>query len=214
MPTKELISHIKTLFHRERISHCLKAVALTAYQAGLGYRLVSRILAAYGSTVSHIAVRDWVLRCQDLPLAVRKGRRKRIACDEKILPINGQQFYVWIVVDIATEEVLAFHVSRGASIFDAVYVIKSALHFCRGKMPRLFTDRGVMYRAAASMCHLNHTIICFGPRSSVERSIRHVAQTLERLGASYRNTQSVLQKLTRWVTAVMPLRILVRQCLT
>jgi transposase-like protein len=214
MPATAFLQRIKRLFQRERVAHRLKAVALAAYAAGLGYRLAARVLAAFGCTVSHWSVRDWVLRCHKWPLACRKRRRKRLACDEKILRINGQQFYIWIVVDIMTEEVLAFHVSRGATIFDAVVVLKSALRFCRGKLPRVFTDEAIMYPGALKMLGLRHTLCTFGPRSAAERAIRQVASILHRVGASYRNNRHVLCWLTRWVSATMPLRSQVNQCLT
>ena len=46
---------------------------------------------------------------------------------------------MWIVIDIKTEEVLAFRLSQGATIIGAVFVLKEALKYCKGK-PRVFTD--------------------------------------------------------------------------
>jgi len=53
-----IIAHIKDLFFRERILHVFKAVALVAYQCGLGYGLTARVLEAFGIKVSAISIRD------------------------------------------------------------------------------------------------------------------------------------------------------------
>ena len=185
---EEIIARIKNLFLRERISHALKAVALVAYQCGLGYGLAARVLEAFGVVVSATSVRNWVMKCEELEINPEKKRRKRLAVDETIVVINKVKWYVWLVVDIKTEEVLAFHVSQHASIFDATYVIKEALRYCIGK-PRIFTDDGLWYDSAIKKFNLKHTIVCFGPRSAVERAFSQIAVRLEIIGKSYRNSE-------------------------
>jgi transposase-like protein len=216
MSIKEgILTHIKDLFFRERILHIFKAVALVAYHCGLGYGLTSRVLEAFGIKVSAISVRDWVMRCESIELTPQKVRRKRIAVDETIVVINKAKYYVWIVVDIATEEILAFHVSKGATIFDAVYVIKEALQFCKGK-PRVFTDDGAFYGSALKILRLKQTVVCFGPRSAVERAFSKLGPRMEIIGKGYRNSPAefVLERLRRWVEAMMNLTKMVKRSLT
>ena len=206
---EKILAHIKNLFFRERILHIFKAVALVAYQCGLGYGLAARVLEALGVMVSATSVRNWVLRCEDITLTPNKIRRKRIAVDKAIVVINKAKYYVWIIVDITTEEVLAFHVSKGATIFDAVYVIKEALQYCRGK-PRVFTDDANFYDSALRILNLKHTVVCFGPRSSVERAFSKLAVRLEIIGKSYRNSENVLEKLRGWVSAMRNLTDMIK----
>jgi len=142
-------------------------------------------------------------------------RRKRIAIDETIVVINKAKYYVWIVVDITTEEILAFHVSKGATIFDAVYVIKEALQYCKGK-PRVFTDDGVFYGSALRILRLNRTVVCFGPRSCVERAFSRLGPRMEIIGKGYRNSPAefILERLRRWVEAMMNITEMVKRSLT
>jgi len=210
-----IIAHIKNLFFRERILHIFKAVALVAYQCGLGYGLVARVLEALSIKVSATSVRNWVMKCESIEINPNKIRRTRIAVDETIVVINKAKYYVWIVVDIATEEILAFHVSKGATIFDAVYVVKEALQHCKGK-PRVFTDDGSFYGSALRILRLKQTIVCFGPRSSVERAFSRLGPRMEIIGKGYRNSPAefMLSWLRRWVTAFMNLGKVIERSLS
>lgn len=210
-----ILAHIKTLFLRERVLHTLKVVALVAYQCGLGYGLVARVLKALGVSVSDTSIRNWVMRCADIELTQDKKRRKRIAVDETIVVINKVKWYVWIVVDIKTEEVLSFHLSQGATIMDAVFVLKEALRCCKGK-PRVFTDDAAFYDSALKMLNLKHTIVCFGPRSAVERAFSRLGPRLEIIGKGYRNIprEFIIERLRRWLEAMMNITEMVKRSLS
>ena len=210
-----MLAHIKNLFFRERILHIFKAVALVAYQCGLGYGLVARVLEALNVKVSATSVRNLVMKCESIEINPNKIRRTRIAVDETIVVINKAKYYVWIVVDITTEEILAFHVSKGATIFDAVYVIKESLQFCKGK-PRVFTDDGVFYASALKILRLKQTIVCFGPRSAVERAFSKLGPRMEIIGKGYRNNPAefILGRLRRWVEAMMNLEKMIKRSLS
>ena len=210
-----IIAHIKNLFLRERILHIFKAVALVAYQCGLGYGLVARVLEALNIKVSATSIRDWVMKCESIELTPHKMRRKRIAVDETIVVINKAKYYVWIVVDIATEEILAFRVSKGATIFDAVCVIKEALQYCKGK-PRVFTDDANFYGSTLRILRIKQTIVCFGPRSAVERAFSKLGPRLEIIGKGYRNIpgEFILERLRRWLEAMMNITEIVKRSLS
>ncbi|HLC98088.1 MAG TPA: hypothetical protein VJC21_04880 [Candidatus Nanoarchaeia archaeon] len=49
-----------------------------------------------------------MLRCEDIQSKPEKICRKRIAVDETIVVINKMKWYVWIAVNVKTEEILAF----------------------------------------------------------------------------------------------------------
>ena len=211
-----ILAHIKTLFLRERVLHTLKVVALVAYQCGLGYGLVARVLKSLGVSVSDTSVRNWVMRCADIEITQDKKRRKRIAVDETIVVINKVKWYVWIVVDIKTEEVLSFRLSQGATIIDAVFVLKGALRCCKGRKPRVFTDDAPFYGSAIKMLNLKHTIVCFGPRSAVERAFSKLGPRLEIIGKGYRNTprEFIIERLRRWLEAMMNITEMVKRGLS
>jgi len=210
-----IIAHIKNLFFRERILHIFKAVALVAYQCGLGYGLVARVLEALNIKVSATSVRKWVMKCESIEINPNKARRNRIAVDETIVVINKAKYYVWIVVDIATEEILAFHVSKGATIFDAVYVVKEALQYCKGK-PRVFTDDGSFYGSALRILRLKQTIVCFGPRSAVERAFSKLGPRMKIIGKGYKNVSAdhILERLRRWMEAMMNITEIIKRSLS
>jgi transposase-like protein len=210
MPNEySLLKSIKSLFVRERKPHLVKVIAVVSYERGLGYGSIAKVLRSFGFPAAPSSIRDWVFRCADLPLAPKKKRRKRIAIDEAVVIINQEQWYVWLSVDIKTEEVLAFHVSQHATSIDAAYVIKETLKYCTNK-PRIFTDGGEWYPYAIGKYGLHHTISVFGPRSAVERAFSQLAVRLERIGKSYRNTGNILGKLERWVAAMVQLTRLVK----
>ena len=190
-------------------------MALVAYQCGLGYGLVARVLEALNIKVSATSVRKWVMKCESIEINPNKARRNRIAVDETIVVINKAKYYVWIVVDIATEEILAFHVSKGATIFDAVYVVKEALQYCKGK-PRVFTDDGSFYGSALRILRLKQTIVCFGPRSAVERAFSKLGPRMKIIGKGYKNVSAdhILERLRRWMEAMMNITEIIKRSLS
>ena len=208
---KSLAEFINSLFSRERVPHHLKAVALTAHEGGLGYRLSARVIQALGTPISHTAVWQWQQRLDGQPLPLRRRKRKRLAADETTVEIDGQRWYVWLVVDVEADEPLAFHVSHAQTIFDAAVVLRQALTWCTNK-PRLFTDSAPCYRRASRIVGMRHTICVFGPQSAAERAFAWLEHHLQRLKRAYCKipVDNVRNLLLRWVSARVTLTMWVR----
>ena len=61
------------------------------------------------------SIRMWIHRFSSLFRPFRRVRRL-VAVDEAVLKVSGQTCYLWVEIDVDTDEVLAVYASRGDSM--------------------------------------------------------------------------------------------------
>jgi len=89
--------------------------------------------------------------------------RKRIAIDEKEIDINGKKVYLWTVVDVDNEEVIAVMVTRWRCSLDTLRLLGRVVRKCAGKLPRVLIDGGDWYPWALQRYGFRYTVVHFGP---------------------------------------------------
>lgn len=215
MPESSIFSWIKNFFKRERTPHKSKAYALLSYQLGLGFRLCKRLLALLGVCVSHVAIFNWLHKLENQALPVKKEKRKRIAADETVIELNKKHYYVFVVVDVDTDEPLSIRVTGSPSILDVYFMLKQALKFCKEK-PRLFTDSAPWFKHAAKCLRIKHTVCVQGPQSSAERAFSWLAVRTEKISKAYYALpeENIISCLSAWVNIFVVLTMRVKTSLS
>jgi transposase-like protein len=76
--------------------------------------------------------------------STEKKKRKWIAVDEKEIKLNLTTVFIWGAVDLDDKKVIGFWISFCRSALEAMAFLKKVKHACKGKLPRIFIDGGIM----------------------------------------------------------------------
>ena len=185
----------KRIFCRKRKNNNQRALGMLLYRAGLSYRKAGEI-----TKVSHEAIRRWYQKGIKLFENVPVRKRKRIAIDEKEIKINGKKVYLWAVVDVDNEKVIAVMVTSRRCYIDTLRLLRRIIRKCKGKLPHVFIDGGSWYPWALQRYGFNHTVVHFGPRSAVERFFSLVDWRIRRFWEIFPETASI-KSVERWSEA-------------
>jgi putative transposase len=125
-----VLDSFSNLFRSHRYSPIEKIYSVFLFTAGLSLRDLSERLCLTGA--SRESVRIWVHRFSSLFKPSKRARRL-VAVDETVLKVKGQICYLWVAIDVDTNEVLAVYASRGRGIPSAVKLLRKVLDSCEGK---------------------------------------------------------------------------------
>ncbi|MFZ8790124.1 MAG: DDE-type integrase/transposase/recombinase [Acidilobaceae archaeon] len=76
----------------------------------------------------------WVHRfSSSFKSSLGKKARRLVAVDETFLKVNGQTCYLWVAIDVDTNELLALYASRGRGIPCVIEFLRKVLDSCEGK---------------------------------------------------------------------------------
>jgi transposase-like protein len=94
-----------------------------------------------------------------------------LAINQTIVKINVKYFFVWVIIDVETKEILETQVTVGRISFDCLLILKIALRYCKNK-PRIIYDGRAWYKRAIERVGCvwhrqkaglrNHIERCFG----------------------------------------------------
>jgi len=185
----------KRIFCRKRKKNEKRALGMVLYRAGLSYRKAGEIVG-----VSHEAIREWYQKGRFLFEQVPARERKRIAIDEKEIDVNGRKVFLWTVVDVDNEEVIAVMVTKWRCSLDTLLLLRRVVRKCKGKLPHVFIDGGDWYPWALQRYGFRYTVIHFGPRSAVERFFSQVDWRIRRFWETFPESASE-QSIERWAEA-------------
>ena len=187
----------KKIFVRERKSNTQRALGMLLYHAGLSYNKTAVFVNA-----SYEAVRKWYRKGRKLfEQTLEAKKRKRIAIDEKEIRINGMKVFIWAAVDLEDEKIIAVYVSYGRSYFEAMAFLKRVKRVCKGKMPRVFIDRGKWYPWALKRLGFErYTIVRFSPRSAIERFFGNVEWRIRKFWNAFHGMHSI-ESVQNWIEA-------------
>ena len=89
---------------RRRTPEWAMEVGIRCHLAGMSQRDASKFLDELGVQRSHVAIHDWVHRANLQPISMVTA--DQLAVDEKMIRINGQEFWLYGAVDPHTNEIL------------------------------------------------------------------------------------------------------------
>jgi len=130
-PSSALVAG-KSDFKRMRHPMYLVMTALNLYffQNSTTRKVSTFLWMQYAISVSHVSIAKWVLKFAAIFKAIADARSAQLNfsgsdewhCDETYVTINGQNYYLWFVIDSETRFVLDFHLSpsRGSEAAHAV----------------------------------------------------------------------------------------------
>lgn len=191
----------------------LVCLAMDCYYKGLSYRdIADQFSQFYGLSISHVTIRDWVLRFSELMEKYSTTIQPQIKgvwnADETLIltkrgknNVQNSEFdYVWNVMDNKTKFLLASECSgRSRSKKDAQYAFEEA-HKQNGKIPfQIITDRYAGYQDGVRKTFRNW---------GAERKVKHTSIVGKRKQIdnnaieSHHSHQKEFHKIRRGVTEV------------
>lgn len=118
-------------FHKRRADPDMIAKALDLYFRGTSLRQVAEHLAqAYNLPVSDTTIYRWVTHYSGLAAEWMKAQGAKVGdtwhVDERVVNVNGENHYLWNVMDSETRFLLASRISKGRGIPEARAVFQTA----------------------------------------------------------------------------------------
>lgn len=132
-------------FHKRRADPEKIALALDLYFRGLSLRKVSEhIHQVHGLKLSPMTVYRWVTHYGRLAAEWMDSQGARTSdrwhMDETVVNVDGQQRYLWNVMDAETRFLLATHISRTRDIQNTRAPLKKAKNATPDRPSEVFTD--------------------------------------------------------------------------
>jgi len=91
---------------RERTPEWAIQVGIRCHLAGMSTRDASQFLEELGVQRSHVAIHNWVHKADLQPISAVSA--DQLAVDEKVIRINGDDYWLYGAVDPETNEILHF----------------------------------------------------------------------------------------------------------
>lgn len=182
----------------ERMRHnsSIVSFAVDLYtNTGIALRTLVRKLKEYfGIAVSHVTVRRWCKKASNSIYIPRVSDLKtRFWCvDETKIRINGRHVMLWVVIDPENKVVLAWHVSKGWSMHDAVHLLKTAFEQTGNRPWQIITDHLPLYVRAIQLVFRNS--------KTKHIEVEHIQDTLQRNNYIERLFREVKRR-TKWFSA-------------
>jgi len=139
-----------TLFHMKTPANHVSS-ALNMYYEGMSIKAIRRNLQQeYGNMPSTATIYEWILKYTQYATDSIKGYEpKKIGdtwiADETVLDIDGQNVWLWDIIDDKTRFLLATRISRSRTTQDAQILIDRAVKTA-GKEPKsVITDKLASY---------------------------------------------------------------------
>ena len=124
-----------------------------------------------GIKVSHVTIASWTNKFA--PFFKQKADKFKAKldlqsddwhADETVVFINGEKYYLWLVIDSETRFILAFHLTKSRSS-DSAYTLINEAKTC-GEPTYFITDRLPSYNEAAATVLPNTKHVPVAPMSS------------------------------------------------
>lgn len=135
-----------TLFHMKTPANQVSS-ALNMYYEGMSIKAIRRNLQQeYGNMPSTATIYEWIMKYTQYATDSIKGYQpKKIGdtwvADETVLEVDGQNVWLWDIIDDKTRYLLATRLSRSRTIQDAQILVDRAIKTA-GKSPKtVITDK-------------------------------------------------------------------------
>lgn len=150
----------KTDFKRMRYPVYVILMALTMFYLGKNsFRNIALILrTVMNIQVSHTTISNWCARFAPMfqNIALQIVLALNFNCDEwhadeTVVKIQGEKYYLWLILDSETRFVLGFHLSRHRDSPQAFTILEAVKPL--GKPQAIVSDRYFAYRAPVKTLH-------------------------------------------------------------
>lgn len=175
---------------RERTPSWAIQIGIRCHLAGMSLRDSSKFLDELGISRSHVAVHNWVHSADLQPLS--SVTADQLALDEKMIYINGLQYWLYGAVDPATNELIHVRLFPTTNKQTTRWFLDD-LHRCTrlDGVTILVDDADYLVEVLAAEGY-DFRVVQHGPRNSIERVFREI----ERRTSSFSNSFSHVEPST------------------
>jgi len=138
------------LFHMKTPANQVSS-ALNMYYEGMSIKAISRYLEQeYGNQPSIATIYEWIQKYTQYAIdSIKDYKPKQVSdiwiADETVIEIDGQNVWLWDIIDDKTRFILATRISRSRTTQDAQILIDRAIKMA-GKEPKIvITDKLASY---------------------------------------------------------------------
>jgi len=140
-------------FQRRRSEPEKIAMALDLYFRGMSLRQIAEhFFQVYKLKLSHMTIYNWIAHYSKLAADWMDSQNAKVGekwhVDETVVNVNGEQRYLWNVMDSETRMLLATHLSRTRSISETRMPLRKAKDMTEIRPRLVFTDGMHAYKPA------------------------------------------------------------------
>jgi putative transposase len=139
-----------TLFHMKTPAHQVSS-ALNMFYEGMSIKAISRNLKQeYGNQPSTATIYEWIQKyTQYATDSIKNYKPKSIGntwiADETVIEIDGNNVWLWDIIDDKTRFLLATRISRSRTTQDAQMLYDKAVRTARKEPDKVITDKLASY---------------------------------------------------------------------
>jgi putative transposase len=143
------------VFERNKVPLELKILGIAIYIQTSSVRKTAKILSEF-HPVSKSAVHKWIKKFEEkLPIVVEKKPRKVVAIDETVVRANGENYYVYVAIDVDRNELILMKVYPSRNYLTTKLFILEVLKYCENK-PIFIVDKAPWLIKALESLGLNY----------------------------------------------------------
>jgi transposase-like protein len=140
-------------FKRRRSEPEKIALALDLYSRGMSLRqIVEHFAQVYDLKICHQTVYNWIIHYSKLAAQWTDDQDAMVSekwhVDETVINVNGENRYLWNVMDSETRMLLAMHISRGRSLADTRAPLRKAKNVTETTPTEVYSDGMLSYPKA------------------------------------------------------------------
>jgi len=196
-----------TLFHMKTPANQVSS-ALNMYYEGMSIKAIARNLKQeFGNMPSTATIYEWIQKyTQYATDSIRGYKPKNVGdtwiADETVLEIDGQNMWLWDIIDDRTRFILATRLSRSRTTQDAQMLIDRAINTA-GKEPKvIITDKLASYLDVRYGKDTEHRLGGIARVEDNTQKIERFHETLKqrtKVMRGLKNTESALDFLNGWL---------------
>jgi len=169
---------------RQRTPEWAIQVGIRCHLAGMSLRDTSKHLESLGVSRSHVAIHDWVHKAELQPVST--VTKDQIAVDEKMIRINGDDYWLYGAIDPETNEIIHLSLFPTTTKQTTRWFLDELHHQCRLNDSVFLVDGANYLGPVLDEDGYRFQVISNGNRNAIER----VFCEIERRTSSFANSFS------------------------
>jgi transposase-like protein len=183
---------------RERTPRWAIEVGIRCHLASMSLRYVSQYVGELGIDRSHVAIHNWVHKAELQPAATISANR--LAVDEKMIRLHGQQFWLYGAVDPLTNEIVALSLFPTTNNVTTRWFLDDLHQQCWLRDVTFLVDGADYLTEVLAEDGYDYRYEPHGDRNAVERVFREVERRTSSFANSFSNV--ALATAESWLEAV------------
>jgi len=182
---------------RERTPRPAIKVGIHLHLAGLSLSNTKQVLEKLGVERSRTAIHNWVQKADLQPTSDTVP--DQIAVDEKVIRVNGEQYWLYAATNPATNEFLHVRLFQTLTTQLTLLFLRELREKQQVEQATFLVDGAQYLQTALARLGLRFQYVRHGNRNSIERVFREVERRTSSFANAFRNAE--LETAESWLQA-------------